>query len=60
MPGEQVIQPAQFGNEIRRGAPVQAGATVDVDAFRREPLDTTGETEAATHAGERTQPVAQE
>ena len=58
--GEEMIQAGEFGDEIVGAAPVQAAAGVDVHLFGGEPFHAAGEAEAAAHAGERAEAVAQE
>ena len=57
---EEMIQAGEFGAEIVGAAPVQAAAGVDVHLFGGEPFHAAGEAEAAAHAGERAEAVAQE
>jgi hypothetical protein len=60
MRSQQVIQLTEFGHDVFRRAPVQAGAIVDTDFLVGQPLDTSGEAEAAADTGEATKAVAEQ
>ena len=60
MPGQQMIELRQFGQQVVRVAPGQAAAGVDIDFFRRQPFHAAGEAVTAADAGQRAQAVAHE
>ena len=60
MPGEELVQPRQIGNDIFLVAPGKTGAAVHQNSFGGEPFDAAGETVGAVRARQRAQPVAQQ
>ena len=60
MLGEELVQAREFRDEVVGISPVHAAAGMHVHFFRSEPFDTAREAEAAAHARERAEAVAQE
>ena len=58
--GEQAVKLREFGNDVVRVVPREAGTAVDFDFFGGEPFDTPGETKTAARTGQRAKTVAQQ
>ena len=60
MTGQEPIQLRQLADQVDCRTPRQTARRVNVDLLGREPFDTVGKSEAATHAGQRAKLIAQQ